>query len=190
MIDDKKININTQGGTVITGGIFENVEFVAQKYVYNAEAKHEVKHDGIEEAVIATDNEQEKNLANPSAQEIPESIKVCFHHYSEFVRQQVATIVREFYLNRPVNLALIEIVLFDHGLLRNRNKHTPFVQALVEWGILPSDIDVRKTANGIADKFRKLPLEGYKQWDNHLLNERTKCIKIGKTLHESMKYNR
>ena len=40
MIDEKKITINTQGGPVINSGTFSNVEFVAQKYVYNTEPKH------------------------------------------------------------------------------------------------------------------------------------------------------
>lgn len=52
MMDDKKIIVNTQGGTVITGGTFSNVEFVAHKYVYNAEPKHEMECEGIEEADI------------------------------------------------------------------------------------------------------------------------------------------
>ena len=56
-MSDKKIIINTQGGTVITGGTFSNVEFVAQKYVYNAESKRELECESIEEAVVDTDGE-------------------------------------------------------------------------------------------------------------------------------------
>ena len=37
MMDEKKILINTQGGPVINGGTFTNVEFVAQKHVYYQE---------------------------------------------------------------------------------------------------------------------------------------------------------
>ena len=45
-MDDKKIIVNTQGGTVITGGTFSNVEFVAQKNVFNAKNKLAM-YDGI-----------------------------------------------------------------------------------------------------------------------------------------------
>ena len=154
MMDDKKITINTQGGTVITGGTFSNVEFVAQKYVYNAESKRELECESIEEAVVDTDGE---HIDNSFTQEIPESVKECFRFPSVFVKQQVALIVKDFYLNKPVNLALIELALFDHGQLHQPNSHKNFVQALIDWSILSDDIDIKKTTNGMASKFRKLP---------------------------------
>lgn len=186
-MDDKKITINTQGGTVITGGTFSNVEFVAQKYVYNAESKRELECEGIEEAVVDTDGE---HIDNYFTQEIPESVEECFRFPSVFVKQQVALIVKDFYLNKPVNLALIEVALFDHGQLHQPNSHKNFVQALIDWGILSDDIDIKKTTNGMASKFRKLPSVGYKQWDNNHLIDRASCTNIGKKLPESMKYNR
>lgn len=187
MMDDKKITINTQGGTVITGGTFSNVEFVAQKYVCNAESKRELECEGIEEAVVATDGE---HIDNSFTQEIPESVKECFRFPSVFVKQQVELIVKEFYLNKPVNLALIEVVLFDHGQLHQRNSHTKFVKALIDWDILPNDMDIKRTVAGLASKFKRTPLVGYKQWDNNHLNDRASCTNIGKKLPESMKYNR
>lgn len=42
MMDEKKINIYTQGGPVINGGTFSNVEFVANKYVVNESSKTEI----------------------------------------------------------------------------------------------------------------------------------------------------
>ena len=186
-MSDKKIIINTQGGTVITGGTFSNVEFVAQKYVYNAESKRELECESIEEAVVDTDGE---HIDNSFTQEIPESVKECFRFPSVFVKQQVALIVKDFYLNKPVNLALIELALFDHGQLHQPNSHKNFVQALIDWSILSDDIDIKKTTNGMASKFRKLPSVGYKQWDNNHLIDRASCTNIGKKLPESMKYNR
>jgi hypothetical protein len=186
-MSDKKIIINTQGGTVITGGTFSNVEFVAQKYVYNAESKRELECEGIEEAVVDTDGE---HIDNSFTQEIPESVKECFRFPSVFVKQQVEVIVKEFYLNKPVNLALIEVALFDHGQLHQRNSHTKFVKALIDWDILPNDMDIKRTVAGLASKFKRTPLEGYKQWDNNHLNDRASCTNIGKKLPESMKYNR
>ena len=66
MIDEKKITINTQGGPVINGGTFSNVEFVAQKYVYNTEPKHEKEYIDIEDAieVIETNDMASSNQDN------------------------------------------------------------------------------------------------------------------------------
>ena len=67
MIDEKKITINTQGGPVINGGTFSNVEFVAQKYVYNTEPKHEKEYIDIEEVVeelLQEQKEKEEPLRN------------------------------------------------------------------------------------------------------------------------------
>lgn len=126
-----------------------------------------------------------------SSSKLPESVKACFHFTSEFVKHQIVTIVNDFYLNRSVNLAMIEVTLFDHGQLKKRNEHTAFVRALKDWGILSSDVDVAKTASGMASKLRSsFPTEGYKQWDKNYLNERNLCTNIGNRLPVSMKYNR
>jgi len=128
---------------------------------------------------------------NSSSEEVPESVKACFRIANNYVREQVETIVNEFYLGEHVNLAMIEVTLFDHGQLKKRNEHTTFVRALRDWGILSSDIDVAKAASGMASKLRSpFPTEGYKQWDKNYLNERNLCTNIGNRLPESMKYNR
>jgi hypothetical protein len=86
---------------------------------------------------------------------------------------------------------MIEVTLFDHGQLQKRNEHTSFVRALKDWGILPNDIDIAKTARGMASKLRTpFPTEGYKQWDKYYINERNLCTNIGNRLDASMKYNR
>ena len=123
--------------------------------------------------------------------EITESIKACFRIANDYVREQVEAIVTDFYLGQAVNLAMIEVTLFDHGQLQKRNSHKLFVRALIDWGILPKDTDVDKTSTGMASKLRStFPSEGYKQWDNYHLNERNLCTNIGNRLPESMKYNR
>lgn len=119
-----------------------------------------------------------------------DSVAKCFLYPNDYVRGNVEAIVKQFYLNQPVNLALIEVVLFDHGQLCKRNSHTKFVQALIDWGILPDVICRKKTVDGVASKYRNLPTVGYKQWDNNHLNDRTFCANIGKELPDSMKYNR
>lgn len=144
----------------------------------------------IEDAVIVTDEEQNNDLNAPPSFEMPKSVKECFRFASEFVKEQVDVIIKDFYLNKPVNLAIIERTLYDHNILQNSNRHTLFICALIDWGILSEDIDIRKTANGMATKFKNLPLKGYKQWNDDHLNDRTLCNNIGKKLPESMKYNR
>ena len=49
-MDEKKILINTQGGPVINGGTFTNVEFVAQKHVYYQEPERKKQEEDIEDA--------------------------------------------------------------------------------------------------------------------------------------------
>lgn len=137
------------------------------------------------------ENPSEKTLAELSVQKYPDSVRECFSAYpSELIKQGLEAVVNDFYLDSPAYLALIEAVLYDHGLLRKRNTHTSFVRALVDWGILPHDLNVDKTSNGMASKFRALPSEGYKQWGESLHNEREYCAKIGAKLDASLKYTR
>ena len=56
MMDEKKITINTQGGPVINGGTFSHVEFVANKYVYYTEPKHEKEYLDIEDVEEVIEN--------------------------------------------------------------------------------------------------------------------------------------
>lgn len=176
------IIINTGGGTVITGGNFENVEFVANKYVVN-----EPKRTPVADIVEVED--VEKQSTHPT--DIPESATSCFKFANDFIKGEVEKVVKAFYLDKAVNLALIEVVLFDHGQLYKRNGHAQFVRALLDWGILCEGVDVSKTSCGMASKLRKpFPTTGYKDWDNTYLNERNLCVEIAKKLDETIKYNR
>ena len=137
----------------------------------------------------ASDSKEESG-GNPSS-EVPESVKACFRIANDYVKEQVGAIVNDFYLGEHVNLAMIEVTLFDHGQLKKRNEHTTFVRALKDWGILSSEVDVAKAASGMSSKLRSpFPTEGYKQWDKNYLNDRNLCTNIGNRLPVSMKYNR
>lgn len=183
MNDEQKIIINTQGGPVITGGNFTgNVEFVANKYVMNEPSKT---------AMPMTMEVGEVEEVGQPSQIISDSAKACFRFPTDFVKLQVETLFKEFYRGENVEMALIEVTLYDHGQLKKRNNHTSFVRTLVDWGILPSDTNIEKMAGGMASKLRSpFPKEGYKTWNNNYQNERTLCTDIGKKLPESMKYNR
>ena len=151
----------------------------------------EMMKDEVEDAMEVTEEVQENYLDFSKKTEIPESVKACFRIANDYVREQVKAIVNDFYLGQSVNLAMIEVTLFDHGQLQKRNRHTAFVRALMDWGILPTGINVMKTARGMASKLRTpFPTEGYKQWDKYYVNERNLCTNKGNRLDASMKYNR
>ena len=73
MMDEKKILINTQGGPVINGGTFTNVEFVAQKHVYYQEPERKKLVEGIEDAVEVSADEQDEVLELPAVLCTPEA---------------------------------------------------------------------------------------------------------------------
>lgn len=145
----------------------------------------------INQEVAVKEIEKSKVDEKYESKNPPETVKKIFQFPSEFVKQAVETVVKAFYLNKAVNLAMIEVVLYDHGQLQKRNHHTVFLRALSDWGILPNDVDIKKTANGMATKLRNpFPIKGYKEWEDPYLNERSLCIEIGKQLPDSIKYNR
>lgn len=115
----------------------------------------------------------------------------CFRFTNEFTRLQVAAAVKLFYHGEHSDLALIEVTLYDHGLLKKRNSHTSFVKSLVAWGLINAEAEQQKQiVSGIKDKYKRLPKEGYKDWSNICLNDKNRCIEIGKHLDPTMKYQR
>lgn len=154
------------------------------------------KSNSITDLIINQEDATEESVKSDvgektESQTVPKSVKTCFRHHSEFVKQAVETVVKKFYLNKPVNMAMIEVVLHDHGQLYKRNGHKGFVTALVDWGILPCDENIGKTASGMTSKLRKpFPQEGYKTWDDQYSNDKNLCIEIGEQLPDTIKYNR
>ena len=119
------------------------------------------------------------------------TVKKCFRFPSEFTKEKVKSIVDLYYQDSYANLALIEIVLYDHGQLWKRNAHKPFVEALVAWGILDveNDDELNLILFGIKDKYRRLSKAGpYLGWGPELLNEKNTCISIGEELGETAPY--
>lgn len=116
----------------------------------------------------------------------------CFKIANDFVRQQVQTVINGNYLGVVANLALIEITLFDHNQLLKRNSHTAYVKALVAWGILKvaNEDELKSIVSGIADKHKRLPKEGYREWSQDFINDKTTCANIGKSLGQTMPYQR
>ena len=125
---------------------------------------------------------------------VPESeVAKCFKFSYDFVKLKVADIIRDYFKGSYANLALIEIVLFDHKQLNRRNSHKAFVRTLIAWGLLEvaDEEELKKIVSAVTDKHNRLnriSREGYKKWgDDH--PDKSICEKIGRDLGNSMPYN-
>lgn len=118
------------------------------------------------------------------------AIDKCFIFNSNFVRQSVSALVADFYQGNYANLALIEITLFHHQQLKRRNSHTSFVKALAAWGIITivNVAEFNLIVMGVSDKYKRMPKEGYQEWNDNYQIDRQTCERMGKKLGPSMKY--
>lgn len=123
---------------------------------------------------------------------IPESeVAKSFRFQSDFVKNKVADVIRDFYKGSYANLALIEITLYDHKQLVKRNYHKAFVKALVAWNLIEvaDEEELKKIVSAVTDKHNRMPKEGYQKWDNNFADDKSFCEKIGRELGDSMLYN-
>lgn len=60
------------------------------------------------------------------------------------------------YQNKHSNLALIEMVLFEEKVLTYLSEHKQFLKALLAWGLLDPESNLKKIASGMAAKTRKV----------------------------------
>ena len=196
----------------------EGDEAVYQEYAYGQAAQPRQEDKPTEEAVKQYQKDAARNLLMDNAEYvepivIPEyaevttqaceaanteemvysaSIGECFRVASEFVRQSVFAIVKDYYLGSAANLALVEITLFDHHLLQKRNSHTAFFKSLVAWGIISiaNEDELKRIVRALADKHKRLPETGYKDWSGDFTNDKTICENIGKKLGPTIPYSR
>jgi len=135
---------------------------------------------------------QPVEVVNEEQVDYSASIAECFRVSNEFVRQRVCDVVKDYYLGAAANLALIEITLFDHNLLQKRNSHTAFFKSLVAWSIVcvANKDELNRIVRAIADKHKRLPEEGYKEWSKVFTNEKVICESVGKKLGPTIPYNR
>lgn len=122
-----------------------------------------------------------------------ESVAKCFKFNNDYVKEKLKNIVSKYHQGIAANLALIEVTLFDHNQLNKRNAHKAFLKTLMAWDIIDqlSDEDLKKTTNGMANKLGFLPSVGYMEWnDKDYVNDKKKCIDIGKDLGTTIPYNR
>ena len=171
---------------------------------YQPTIKEQHIHMGDKSSVEETGVEPQKQAENAVVVEemkpttakliVPESeVAKCFKFTYDFVKLKVADIIRDYYKGSYANLALIEIVLFDHKQLNRRNTHKAFVRALIAWGLLEvaDEEELKKIVSAVTDKHNRLnriSREGYKKWgDDH--PDKSICENIGRDLGDSMPYN-
>ena len=135
---------------------------------------------------------QTNEAENAEKMDYSSSVGECFRITSEFVRESVLTVIKDYYLGSAANLALIEVTLFDHNLLQRRNSHTAFIRSLAAWGIISvaNEDELKKIVRALADKHKRLPETGYKEWSKDFTNDKTICERIGQQLGPTMPYNR
>jgi len=167
--------------------VMEGDEAVYQEYAYGPAPQDKQEEKPTEDA-----KELPAETANDGCGFMPDAkaIDKCFKFNSDFVKRSVRTLVADFYQGNNANLALIEITLFHHQQLKRRNSHTSFVLALVAWGILTiaNDEEFKLIVMGISDKYKRMPEEGYLDWDDNNKTDRLTCERMGMKLDPSMRY--
>ena len=150
------------------------------------EPQKQAEDAGVVEEVAGGENTKQKLVISES------EVAKSFRFQSDFVKNKVADVIRDFYKGSCANLALIEITLYDHKQLIKRNYHKAFVKALVAWNIIEvaDEGELIKIVSAVTDKHNRLNLisrEGYQQWsDDH--PDKSFCEKIGRELGDSMPY--
>lgn len=117
----------------------------------------------------------------------------CFKFINDLIRQKVDAAVNKYYKGNAANLTLLEIVFFDHNLLKKRNAHTALIRCLCEWGTIEqlTEKEMKSLMNAMANKMHALPDDGYKEWDvSAYVNDKKTCMDIGDELGETIKYSR
>lgn len=149
------------------------------------EPQIQVEEAEVVEEVTGSENAKPKLV-------IPESeVAKSFRFPSDFVKNKVADVIRDYYKGSNANLALIEITLYDHKQLIKRNYHKPFVKALVAWGLIEvtDEKELQRIVSAVTDKHNRMPKVGYQKWDDNHADDKSFCEKIGMELGDSMPYN-
>ena len=156
------------------------------------EAEYEEVTDETLRSVPSDTEELPAEAGNDGCGFVPDAkaIGKCFKFDSDFVKRSARTLVTEFYQGNNANLALIEITLFHHQQLKRRNSHKLFVMALAAWDIITiaDKEEFKLIVMGVSDKYKRMPKEGYQEWDDNYKTDRLTCERMGKKLDRSMKY--
>jgi hypothetical protein len=120
----------------------------------------------------------------------PKTVEKCFKFQSDFLIDQVKTVLNDYYHGNYANLALIEITLFHHQQLKKRNNHTWFVMSLAVWGLITvsTEEEFDRIVYGVGDKYKRMPKEGYQNWDDDRKDEKLFCERVAQKLGLTMPY--
>lgn len=191
-----KSGINVKGDLVLEKKVDYEVANVEDGgigiQIINGERQQTAQPDEQATAEANADEEDPPQHAESSEQEANAIASQCFRATSEFVRQRVAEVVKEFFMGSAANLALIEIALFDHRLLKKRNAHKTFVKSLMAWeAIQATDEDeLERLVRAVADKHKRMPKEGYRDWSNDYAGDKVFCGNVGLELGDTIPYSR
>ncbi len=116
------------------------------------EPQKQAEDAGVVEEVAGGENTKQKLVISES------EVAKSFRFQSDFVKNKVADVIRDFYKGSCANLALIEITLYDHKQLIRRNYHKAFVKALVAWNIIEvaDEKELIKIVSAVTDKHNRL----------------------------------
>ena len=143
-------------------------------------------------------NMQKEDETNKDEKDvIPYKVGKCFNLPTnvKFRKDKYEKLVKRFYNNISANLALIEIVLYCHGQLKQQNSHKLFLEALVDWEILKVNDEkaLKQIYNALADKFKRLVNDKrkiwYKEWESDVERDKTTCQIMGNFLGDDMPYS-
>ena len=104
-------------------------------------------------------------------EDLPAEVK-CVLKNKNFRRETMEGILDACYQDRHCNLALIEMVLFEEKVLTYLSEHKQFLKALLAWGLLDPESNLKKIASGMAAKTRKVN----KAKTSNRLNEKDEII--------------
>ncbi len=140
---------------------------------------------------IMDEKNETDNVSDTSNFFEEEESKSCIYFTHSFTKEKLLAIVKDCYDESPKNLAIIEITLFYHSLLKKRNEHKAFVKELVNLGFIKinSEKDVNMIINALTNKYNRLPKGGYKSWGKKYENDKNICWRIAKILGPNQPYN-
>ena len=153
-------------------------------------AKMTAMEEQISQALYALNGKRMETEVKSIPAEEPQTTpypNTCFLMNDPKTIEKVKEVVKAYYKGVTTNLALIEVVLFDHSMIRRRNEHKAFVSSLINLGIIKeqTEKELRNITSGISNKLKKLPDNIYSTWGAELNNERKTCENIGQMLGQN-----
>lgn len=148
--------MNVKGNVIIKGDYIEHIEHIEHYHGSShgnerAEEKQTIDFGDVEDAeVVEVSNGESLPDGEP-----PASVQALFAQ-PRLVEPYVRSMVACYTDGKPLSLALMYCVLRDYSLLRTQGEFKLYVQALMDWKLLPAmnDEECRKMAAAISSHLR------------------------------------